>query len=441
MKKTLSFVFISLMITSSLFTQNYVSPEPGDKNVILEEFTGVKCPNCPAGHQTAASILANNPGRAFVIAYHPFNSNYTTPYAGEPDFRRSFADALYQTPYCGTSRFMPSAFINREKWANNERIQSRTSWVAYADQIIAQASPVNVGISSTYDNGFGQLIITVEVYFTSDVTETVSLNVALLENGLISTQSGGGSNYEHKHTFREAFTDQWGDIISNPTTTGSYLIFNYTFDNNTQNYNMEKCDVVASIYDMDNGSVISGIGAEVGHGSFVAPIPEFTTDDTLVNIGQSVSFSNQSICMPTSWNWTFEGGTPETSTEENPVVTYNEGGQFSVTLVVENEAGSNTITKENYINVWWVGIEEEVDNNFEIYPNPTNGIFKIANKNIQNIISVEVYNTIGQMVTFMDADIQEGDIEIDLQGHQKGVYYIMIKTTSRNFSKRLLLID
>ncbi len=49
---------------------------------------------------------------------------------------------------------------------------------------------------------------------------------------------------------------------------------------------------------MDNGSVISGIGAEVGHGSFVAPIPEFTTDDTLVNIGQSVSsVISQYVCL------------------------------------------------------------------------------------------------------------------------------------------------
>lgn len=441
MKNKLLLVFIGLMISPGLFSQNYVSPEPGDKNVILEEFTGVNCPNCPSGHQTAASILANNPGRAFVIAYHPFNSNFTTPYAGEPDFRRSFANAFYTVPYCGTSRFMPSAFINREKWANNERIQSRTEWVAYTEQIISQASPVNVGISSNYDNVFGQLIVTVEVYFTSDVSEIVSLNVALLENGLISTQSGGGSNYEHKHTFREAFTEQWGDTINDPTTMGSYLTFNYTFDNNTQNYNMDKCDVVAHIYDMDNGLIISGIGAEVGHGSFVKPIPEFISDDTLVNIEQSVSFSDQSICMPTSWNWTFEGGTPETSTEENPIVTYNQGGQFSVTLIVENEAGSDTITKEDYINVWWVGLEEDVDNSFKIYPNPTNGIFKISSKNMQNIISVEVYNPMGQVISYMDFDIQDGDIEIDLQGHQKGVYFVNIKTSRENFTKRLLLID
>ena len=441
MKKSLLLVFIGLMITTSLFTQNYVSPELADKNVILEEFTGVNCPNCPSGHQTAASILANNPGRAFVIAYHPFNSNFTTPYAGEPDFRRNFANAFYSTPYCGTSRFMPSAFINREKWADNERIQSRTSWVAYTNQIIAETSPLNVGISSTYNNISGQLEIAVEVYFTSDVMEIVSLNVALSENGLISTQSGGGSNYEHKHTFREAFTEQWGDIISSPTTTGSYLTFNFTFDNNTQNYNMEKCDVVAHIYDLDNGLVISGIGAEVGHGSFVTPIPEFIVDDALVDIGQSVSFSNQSICMPTSWNWTFEGGTPETSTEENPEVTYNEGGQFSVTLVVENEAGSDTITKENYINVWWVGIEEDMDNTFKIYPNPTNGIFKIGSKNMQEIVSIGVYNTIGQLVTFMDVDISDGEIEVDLRGHKKGVYFVTLKTNNESFTKRLMLLD
>lgn len=440
MKQKLFFALFSLFIATGLMSQNYVSPDPQDKNAMLEEFTGVKCPNCPAGHQVAATILENNPGRAFVIAYHPFNSNYTTPYAGDPDFRRSFGDALYSTPYCGTSRFMPIAFINREKWANNERIQSRTVWENYVTQILTQASPVNVGISSTYDDASGQLEIAVELFFTSDVNENVRINVALTESGMIAQQSGGGTNYVHKHVFREAFTEQWGDLITDPTTSGSYLTFNYTFDNNTMEYDMDKCEVFAHVYDHDNGLIISGIGADVNHGSIVPPIPDFSTDDTLITSGESVSFTNQSICMPTSWNWTFEGGTPETSTEENPVVTYNEGGEFSVTLVVENEAGSNTITKSNYVTVGWVGLDEsETDNNFKVFPNPSHGAINIINNNNLQVSSVEVYNVSGQMILFNESRGFDNNIQVDLQDQPKGVYHLKIKTINECFMKKIIL--
>ncbi len=145
-RNTILLVFALIILTGQIMSQNYVSPEPQNKNAILEEFTGVRCPNCPAGHLIAATILANNPGRAFLVAYHPFGSNYTTPYAGDPDFRRQYPVSFYSVPYCGSTRFMPSAFINRELWNNGERIQRRTTWTNYTNQILDESSPVNIGI-------------------------------------------------------------------------------------------------------------------------------------------------------------------------------------------------------------------------------------------------------------------------------------------------------
>ena len=48
--------------------------------------------------------------------------------------------------------------------------------------------------------------------------------------------------------------------------------------------------------------------------------PAFTADNTTVNEGDAVQFTDGSTNNPTSWSWTFSGGTPETSTAENPSV-------------------------------------------------------------------------------------------------------------------------
>jgi hypothetical protein len=101
MKTKTILLTILILASTSLLAQNYVSTEPQNKNAILEEFTGVRCPNCPAGHQVMAGILDDNPGRAFCVAYHPYNSSYTEPYSGDPDFRRNYPNAFYSTPYCG----------------------------------------------------------------------------------------------------------------------------------------------------------------------------------------------------------------------------------------------------------------------------------------------------------------------------------------------------
>jgi PKD repeat protein len=82
-----------------------------------------------------------------------------------------------------------------------------------------------------------------------------------------------------------------------------------------------------------------------------APIADFTADNTTIIKGESVQFTDTSLNYPTSWSWTFEGGTPAASTDQNPIVTYDEVGVYSVSLTVSNSAGSDTKTVDDYITV------------------------------------------------------------------------------------------
>ncbi len=64
----------------------------------------------------------------------------------------------------------------------------------------------------------------------------------------------------------------------------------------------------------------------------------------------SIHFIDLSFNNPTSWQWTFEGGNPTSSTEASPWVTYEEPGTYSVTFVAINENGNDTITQEILVN-------------------------------------------------------------------------------------------
>ncbi|MBE9469086.1 MAG: cadherin domain-containing protein [Bacteroidetes bacterium] len=83
----------------------------------------------------------------------------------------------------------------------------------------------------------------------------------------------------------------------------------------------------------------------------VGPKAYFAVTNQELEEGKSVIFSHTSEGNPTSIQWTFEGGTPETSTEENPVVTYATVGNYDVSLLVTNADGSDTETKVDYMTV------------------------------------------------------------------------------------------
>ena len=81
------------------------------------------------------------------------------------------------------------------------------------------------------------------------------------------------------------------------------------------------------------------------------PVATFSANSVTVSLGGTVDFSDLSANSPSSWYWTFEGGTPSASIFENPSVVYNSAGTYDVTLIVTNAYGSDTLTKSNYISV------------------------------------------------------------------------------------------
>jgi PKD repeat protein len=115
---------------------------------------------------------------------------------------------------------------------------------------------------------------------------------------------------------------------------------------------------------LTSGSTVQ-IGGYLGGWMGLIAIPgnmalsaDFTTDVTDVCAGGVVNYINQSSAA-TSWSWTFESGTPATSTDENPTITYNTTGTFDVTLEVSDGTTTNTDYRENYITVTDIPVQPD----------------------------------------------------------------------------------
>lgn len=212
--------------------QTFVSTTPSNKNVVLEEFTGVNCTYCPDGHRIAQQLITNNPGRVFAVNVH--TGGYATPGTGQPDYRTAFGSAL--AAQSGLTGY-PSGTINRHVFSGTATALNRSSWPASAATTLAQSSPVNIAARGTLDISTRQLVVEVEAYYTANsATATNKLNVAILQNGILGPQVGMslnpaqivGSLYQHNHMLRHFLTGQWGEDITT-TTQGSVVRKTYTY--------------------------------------------------------------------------------------------------------------------------------------------------------------------------------------------------------------------
>jgi PKD repeat protein len=109
------------------------------------------------------------------------------------------------------------------------------------------------------------------------------------------------------------------------------------------------------------------------------PIPDFDVSEVSVLEKNTVTFTDKSLYEPTSWSWSFPGGTPSTSTLKNPEVVYNSKGVYNVTLTATNADGSTTIVRENYITV------TESPNSYCIPQHSNSGVRYIKNVRFANL--------------------------------------------------------
>lgn len=226
MKKFTFVVMALLALAFNVKAQQYVSTEPANRNVILEEFTGRNCGYCPDGHLIANQIMTNNPGRVWAINVHS-GSYAPTSY---PNFNTNVSATILSG--FSVSGF-PSGVVNR----STATAQGRGTWNNLATQQLGQAAECNVAGIARINPETRVATITVEVYYTGNSGNDENyLTVAMLQDSIMGSQSGMTGNpaqvvngtYCHMHILRDMITPAWGESIA-PTTQGTLITKTYEY--------------------------------------------------------------------------------------------------------------------------------------------------------------------------------------------------------------------
>lgn len=109
---------------------------------------------------------------------------------------------------------------------------------------------------------------------------------------------------------------------------------------------------------------------------------EFEADRTTICAGNTINFDDMSYNEVNGWNWTFTGGSPASSTAQNPSVTYNTPGLYAVTLSATDGTNSDNETKTAYIRVLPAASSLPFHESFENYSTLNNiELWEVINPN------------------------------------------------------------
>jgi PKD repeat protein len=225
--------------------------------------------------------------------------------------------APYTVQFVSTSQNNPSTYLWTFEGGNPSTSTEQNPSVVYANP-----GSFDVELVVTNANGNDQLLqedyIVIETVPTAGfTTQTTGLTVSLTSN----LQNANSVSWD----FGDGNTSQEENPVHTYSAEGNYTI------------------VLTATNDCGNTVISQEINL------LLAPVASFTATPSDGCIPLTVQFTSTSTPNTTEWLWSFPGGTPSTSTEQNPVVVYNTVGSFNVSLTASNPAGQNTSSQNGVV--------------------------------------------------------------------------------------------
>ncbi|MBK9291727.1 MAG: Omp28 family outer membrane lipoprotein [Bacteroidetes bacterium] len=233
-----------------------------DRKVLLEDFTGHTCVNCPTAALIAHNLKTLYGDRLIVMAVHAgyFARPQSAPF--DADYRSQAGEAWDQF-FNISANGNPNALINRQK-NNTYWHYPPGSWSTKVSEAMQSEAHAKIELNTSYEASTRKLGITAKTTFLTRLQGNFRLQVCLVEDSLVSAQRNNDPNagttpvisqYVHRHVLREAVNGIWGEqILSNPeagySATKSYQL------NLPAGYNAQHCAVIVFVYDAETYEVL-----------------------------------------------------------------------------------------------------------------------------------------------------------------------------------------
>ena len=236
------------------------------RNVLIEDFTGHKCPNCPDASKTIAELVdfyGND--RIIGLAIHAGPGQYTITNADYPtDFTTQEGKAVQN--FFGTN-FLPVGMVNRENWteSGNGHWSNHANWPTLSAE--AMDSTLRIALDASASLTSGQLSVSVQGFPQTNLLHDLKIVALVKESNIISPQKMPDGtrdpDYVHMNVLRDYVTDTWGTSFgTSPMVPGDTLSGTYTLAWNAD-WVQSNAAVVVYVFNPDNYRILQVIEVPV----------------------------------------------------------------------------------------------------------------------------------------------------------------------------------
>ncbi len=245
------------LVLDSTYTTNNTSIQ--QKRVLIEDYTGDMCDNCPNAQTQSINIENANPGLISVIGIHC--TSLAAPWPGYPDYRTANGTQLMSYFFgIGGPSSLPTGDIDR-------KIQTITSppsfsvpysiWPFCVDSELILTPKAGIAFSyKNYDSSSRTLNMTFTTSFNKASTDTFYVSAAVIESGFKGKQelpTSYNNNFVFEHVLRKLMSPYNGlKIASSPALGATYNVkFQTVLD---PSWNADSCKVVAFVHHRSPGN-------------------------------------------------------------------------------------------------------------------------------------------------------------------------------------------
>lgn len=208
--------------TGTVFTDTFMRATGNYRAVLLEEFTGQGCPNCPGGTQVALQLDSIYGDTLVTVAYYSGAFADPSVYPKITKDLRTPEGENYLTTFNPLA--YPSALISR---TGNGQIKSVGQWEPALKSEKAKPNAVTLKLTAFYSPSNRVLKLSVDGTFLTALSGEIKLVVILSEDHITDWQQVGANenySYDHRHVFRKSLNSAWGEVIGNTQANDTFSL-------------------------------------------------------------------------------------------------------------------------------------------------------------------------------------------------------------------------
>lgn len=238
-----------------------------ERNVLIEDFTGHRCKNCPKASKKIQELVdAFGADRIIGLAIHAGPGTFTGVTADYPTDFTTVEGKQIQN-FFGTNN-LPSGMVNRENWTptgNLHWLGSPNNWPTLSAEAMDSTLRIALDVDATLSGN--TLNINTSAYPQTSILHDLKIVALIKESNIVSPQlmpdDTRDSDYVHMNVLRGFATDHWGDDFgTSPMITSDTLTASQTYSWNSD-WVKANSAVVVYVFNPENYKILQVVEAEI----------------------------------------------------------------------------------------------------------------------------------------------------------------------------------